>query len=144
MKRLQTISTLSLRLSIHQAEIARPEDGGILDTHFLHANRIETAVFQFNVKLLRGGTQPWVRIMDTHGNFWMQPTDFDIPPAAFFDPDPEPTTLLKPEPIKPTKPEAEKPEKPEKPETSDTPPDTERNVSVKRKLLTLWAKLKRE
>ena len=65
---------------IHQAEIARPEDGGILDTHFLHANRTETAVFQFNVRMLKGGTQPWVRVIDTHGNIWMEPTDLDIPP----------------------------------------------------------------
>lgn len=130
---------------IHQAEIARPEDGGILDTHFLHAKRIENAVFQFNVKLLRGGTQPWVRIMDTHGNFWMQPTDLDIPPAAFFDPDPKPTTPLKPEPLKPTKPETIKPELQEKTETVEPDPgkNTPRHINVHRKIILLWAKLKR-
>ena len=128
---------------IHQAEIARPEDGGILDTHFLHANRIETAVFQFNVKLLRGGTQPWVRVMDTHGNIWMQPTDLDIPPAAFFDPDPEPTTPLKPEPLKPTKPEPIKPEPDEKPETIEPGKNTPRHINAHRKFILLWAKLKR-
>ena len=143
---------------IHQAEIARYEDGGILDTHFLHANRIETAVFQFNVRLLRGATRAAVRALDTHGNFWIQQIDLDIPPAAFFEPEPEPTTPLKPEPLKPAKPEPVKPEpvKPEpiKPEPIKPEPDNEKaettepdkgrnhNVKARRKFILLWAKLK--
>ena len=136
---------------IHQAEIARYEDGGILDTHFLHANRIDTAVFQFNVQLLRGATQAAVRVLDTHGNFWIQEINLDIPPAAFFEP--EPTIPLKPEPLKPTKPEPIKPE-PVKPEPIKPEPDNEKaettepdkgrnhNVKARRKFILLWAKLK--
>ena len=131
---------------IHQAEIARYEDGGILDTHFLHANRIETAVFQFNVRLLRGATRAAVRTLDTHGNFWIQQIDLDIPLAAFFDPDPEPATPLKPTPLKP------EPLKPTKPEASDEKAEnvdpeaekqTPRYIKADRKFLLLWAKLKR-
>ena len=134
---------------IHQVEIARYEDGGILDTHFLHANRIETAVFQFNVRLLRGATRAAVRALDTHGNFWIQQIVLDIPPAAFFEPEPEPTTPLKPEPLKPAKPEPTKPE-PIKPEPSDEKTETtepeggrHHNVKARRKFILLWAKLKR-
>ena len=132
---------------IHQAEIARPEDGGILDTHFLHANRTETAVFQFNVRMLRGGTQPWVRVIDTHGNIWMEPTDLDIPPAAFSDPDPEPITPLKPgdtpKPIKPIKPIDE----PIKPESDDTKAGTSepkrRDIIPNHNFILLWSEIKR-
>ena len=141
---------------IHQAEIVRLEDGGVLDTHFLHANRIETAVFQFNVRLLRGATRAAVRALDTHGNFSHQQIDLDIPPAAFFEPEPEPTTPLKPEPLKPAKPEPTKPEpiKPEpiKPEPDDEKAETDntpepekqrhRNINAHRKFIFLWAKLK--
>ena len=133
---------------IHQAEIARlGGGGGVLDTHFLHANPKETAVFQFNVRLLRGETQAAVRVMDTHGNFWGQHTDLDIPPAAFFVSEPEPTTPLKPidEPIKPIKPsdepinpKADDETQPEKDDTDDTP----RAVNARRKFIVLWAKLK--
>ena len=130
---------------IHQAEIARYVDGGILDTHFLHANRIETAVFQFNVRLLRGATRAAVRALDTHGNFWIQQIDLDIPPAAFFEPEPEPTTPLKPTPLKP------EPLKPIKPEPSDEKAEipnpepekqTPRNIKTRGKFILLWAKLK--
>lgn len=134
---------------IHQAEIARYEDGGILDTHFLHANRIETAVFQFNVRLLNGATRAAVRVLDTHGNFWIQQIDLDIPPAAFFEPEPEPTTPLKPEPLKPAKPEPIKPEpNDEKAETGKKPEpepekQTSRHIKAHSKFILLWAKLKR-
>ena len=132
---------------IHQAEIARYEDSGILDTHFLHANRIETAIFQFNVRLLRGATRAAVRSLDTHGNFWIQQIDLDIPPAAFFEPEPEPTTPLKPEPLKPAKPEPTKPEpddeKAETDKESEPEKQTPRNINAHRKFILLWAKLKR-
>ena len=133
---------------IHQAEIARYGDGGILDTHFLHANQIETAVFQFNVRFLRGATRAAVRALDTHGNFWIQQINLDIPPAAFFEPEPEPTTPLKPGfPLKPAKPEPIKPEpNDEKAETdkeSEPEEETPRNINAHRKLIILWAKLKR-
>ena len=134
---------------IHQAEIARYGDGSILDTHFLHANRIETAVFQFNVNFLRGATRAAVRALDTHGNFWIQQIDLDIPPAAFFEPEPEPTTPLKPEPLKPAKPELTQPdpndEKAETDEKSEPEPEkqTPRHIKAHRKFILLWAKLKR-
>ena len=79
-----------------------------------------------------------------------------LPPAAFFEPEPEPTTPLKPEPLKPAKPEPTKPEpiKPEpiKPEPDDEKAETDntpepekqrhRNINAHRKFIFLWAKLK--
>ena len=132
---------------VYQSEIARYEDGGILDTHFLHANRIETAVFQFNVRLLRGATRAAVRVLDTHGNFWIQQIDLDIPPAAFFEPEPEPTTPLKPQPLKPAKPEPINPEPSDEaaPKGNEPEPDKQipRKIKSHRKFIYLWAKFKR-
>ena len=150
---------------IHQAEIARPQDGGVLDKHVLNANAKETAVFEFNVHKLGGETQPWVRVMDTHGNIWMQPTYLEIPPAAFFDSEPEPTTPLKPngEPIKPTYEPIKPTGEPMKPidtpkKTSDEPiKPTDKKATIQndpenhipkhvipdRKFMILWARIKR-
>ena len=102
-----------------------------------------------NVQLLRGATRAAVRALDTHGNFSHQQINLDIPPAAFFEPEPEPTTPLKPEPLKPAKPEPIKPEpNDEKAETDNTPEpepekQTHRNINAHRKFILLWAKLKR-
>lgn len=126
---------------IHQAEMARTGDIGILDTHFLHANPKETVVFQFNVKLLRGETRAWLRVLDTHGNFWMERVDLEIPPAAFLEPEPEKPTPLKPQPLKPAKPEPIKPDD-AKSETAEPEKETPRNIRVNHKTVLLWVKLK--
>lgn len=126
---------------IHQAEIARIADSGILDYDSLNGKRNITAAFQFNVRRLGNEHRLLLKLMDTHGNIWMEYTDIDIPPAAFLEPDPEKTTPLKPQPLKPAKPEPIKPE----PDTEKPDPekDLPHRVRAHRRFILLWAAFKR-
>ena len=132
---------------IHQAEIARFPDSGVLDWESFNGEPRATATFEFNVRRLGNDPILLMRVMDTHGNMWMEHTEINIPPAALDDPVAD-TTPIKPsdESVKPVKPEPLKPEpeKDDNPEPVETEPEKERNVSVKHKLVTLWAKLKRK
>lgn len=125
---------------IHQAEIARFGDSGVLDWESLNGEPRATATFEFNVRRLGSDPILLLRVMDTHGNIWMQHTEINIPPAAFGTPVAD-TTPIKPsdDPIKPS----DDPIKPQpKPEVTEKP-DTPRTVDARRKFILIWAKLKR-
>lgn len=143
MRTLQVSVDVSSPFGIWQTEISR---GGILDSDL---SKKETATFEFNVHLLQGETQVFVRVKDMEGNYDRERINLDIPPAAFMDVPKEPTTwnkltdkLANPpnKPIgKPTDQNEEKSENMETEQVNETP----HNVKPSRKLLILWANIKR-
>ena len=131
MRTLQVSVDVFSPFGIWQTEISR---GGILDSDL---SKKETATFEFNVHLLQGETQVFVRVKDMEGNYDRQRINLDIPPAAFMDVEKEPATWnkLTDKPAKPTKKPVGKPTE----QVNDNP----HNVKPNHKFLILWANIKR-
>lgn len=132
-KTLHIETDVSSPNGVYQAEVEQLSDRRVLQWDYLNGQPRDTAVFDFKAALLRHNTARkadlLLRVMDRKGNMWIKVTEVTVPKQRVKNTDIAETT---PEPLPETvgNPELEKDDMP-------------RNVIPSRKIIILWAKLKR-
>lgn len=115
---------LASQNGLYQAEIARPPSHYVIATHYLTGKQRETATFTLHRHDLKSGTTVLLRVMDTKGILRYKALDIEVPAPKVKNIE----TIVEPEPD---------PVSTEKPETEQP-----KGVSVQRKVVVLWAKMK--
>lgn len=118
---------------VHQVEIARTSDRGVIAWDYLNGQPKVTAEFEFDIEKLHGDRRVWYRIIDTQGALSQTLRDIVIPfrprqkNPDFVGEDDKPE--VKPEPKPESKPEPE--------------PKQPRIVPTRIHLTTSWARMKK-